>query len=88
MIIAAMLLLASASGDAEAAPKDAQTAPTTQGQVAQNEPQVKCVREAITGSVARTRKVCHTVNEWAQIRYNAEGEARRITQPGSPTINN
>ncbi len=42
---------------------------------------VRCVREQITGSVARTRKVCHSLKEWEEIRENAQREARRIIQP-------
>lgn len=45
---------------------------------------VKCVREAVIGSISKTRRVCHTLREWKSIRQNAEDEARRITQPGSP----
>ena len=44
---------------------------------------VKCVREQVTGSLVSTRKVCHTEKEWRRIRSDAEGEARRITQPGT-----
>jgi hypothetical protein len=44
---------------------------------------VKCVREQVTGSLVNTRKVCHTEKEWRRIRNDAEGEARRITQPGN-----
>jgi hypothetical protein len=43
---------------------------------------VKCVREQVTGSLVSTRKVCHTEKEWRRIRNDAEGEARRIIQPG------
>jgi hypothetical protein len=44
---------------------------------------VRCVREEVTGSLARTRKVCHTVGEWRKINSDSNDEARRITQPGN-----
>ncbi len=44
---------------------------------------VRCVREDVTGSLVSKRKVCHTEREWRRIRGDAEGEARRITQPGN-----
>ena len=43
---------------------------------------VRCVREQITGSLASTRKVCHTEREWRRIHDDAEDEARRLLQPG------
>ena len=39
---------------------------------------VRCVRETITGSVAQTRRVCHTVGEWRRIRNDANDEAYRL----------
>lgn len=42
---------------------------------------VRCVREPITGSLSRTRRVCHTVGEWRKIRTDANDEARRTVQP-------
>ncbi len=44
---------------------------------------VRCVREDVTGSLVSKRKTCHTEREWRRIRSDAEGEARRITQPGN-----
>ena len=49
---------------------------------------VKCVRESVTGSLVQTKKTCHTEREWRRIRSDSEQEARRITQPASPTVNN
>ena len=49
---------------------------------------VRCVREAVTGSLVSSRKVCHTEREWRRIRGDAEGEARRMTQPGTLNDNN
>ena len=43
---------------------------------------LKCIREDVIGSLARKRKVCHTLREWEAIRRNAQDESRRITQPG------
>ncbi len=43
---------------------------------------VKCVREPITGSIAKTQKVCHTLREWQAIRDRAQQEASRFFQPG------
>ena len=45
---------------------------------------VRCVREEITGSLARTRRACHTVREWRDIHDRAADEARRIIRPGDP----
>jgi hypothetical protein len=44
---------------------------------------VRCVREEITGSIARTQRVCHTVGEWKKINAAANDEAARILQPGN-----
>lgn len=44
---------------------------------------VRCIREEVTGSLVAKRKVCHTEREWRRIKGDAEGEARRITQPGN-----
>jgi hypothetical protein len=44
---------------------------------------VRCVREDVTGSLARTRKVCHTVGEWRRISAASNDEVRRIVQPGT-----
>ncbi len=44
---------------------------------------VRCVRESVTGSLALTRKVCHTIREWKRITDDAQAEARRMTQPGT-----
>jgi hypothetical protein len=72
-ISALVLLLATAAPDAGPA------FPAT------NDPneKVRCVREKVTGSLIQSRKVCHTEREWRRIRNDAEGEARRITQPGT-----
>jgi hypothetical protein len=45
---------------------------------------VRCVREEITGSLARVQRVCHTVREWRDIHDRANDEARRIIRPGDP----
>lgn len=47
------------------------------------EPKMRCVREQVTGSLARSVKVCHTEVEWAAIRRDGNSEARRITRPGT-----
>ena len=49
---------------------------------------VRCVRETVTGSLVSSRKVCHTIREWRRISGDAEEEARRITQPGTPYQSN
>ncbi len=61
--------------------------PTTAGPSGTADPldTMKCVRETVTGSVAATRKVCHTLREWQMIRDSAQQEARRIVQPGWPS---
>jgi hypothetical protein len=48
----------------------------------------RCIREQVTGSLVSTRKVCHTEREWRRIRGDAESEARRIVQPGTPNALN
>lgn len=47
---------------------------------------VRCVRETVTGSLSRTRRVCHTVGEWRTINRDASREADRVIMPnGVPT---
>ena len=48
---------------------------------------VRCVRQEVTGSLARTQRVCHTVGEWRRINSDANDEVRRTTQPGSNNSN-
>jgi hypothetical protein len=48
---------------------------------------VRCVRENITGTVAQSRRVCHTVGEWRRIRRDSADEARRVVMPeGRPNV--
>ncbi|MBA3896297.1 MAG: hypothetical protein H0X36_04000 [Sphingomonadaceae bacterium] len=48
--------------------------------------QVRCVREEVIGSLAQTRKICHTQREWEKIRANGNVEARRMIQDGQRTV--
>ena len=41
---------------------------------------VRCMHEDITGSIARTRRVCHTVGEWRRINADARAEADRFIE--------
>ena len=43
---------------------------------------VRCARENITGSLARTRRVCHTVGEWRRIQKAAQVEVDRVIEDG------
>jgi hypothetical protein len=49
---------------------------------------LKCIRESVTGSLVTSRKVCHTMREWNRISGDAQEEARRVTQPGTPYQSN
>jgi hypothetical protein len=44
---------------------------------------VRCVREAIIGSLVGQRRVCHTVGEWRAIQARASDEMYRTIQPGT-----
>ena len=66
-----ILLLAAATGDAPAA------------QVVDPLDKVRCVRQAVTGSLVSSKKICHTEREWRRISTDAQDEARRITKPGT-----
>lgn len=76
-VILVSLLLAAASGEADAKPAKVDPLDT-----------VRCVREDVIGSIAQKRKVCHTLREWEAIRRNAQDESRRIIQPSFPPPSN
>lgn len=78
MIVSAVLLVL-ASGTDAAATAAAPIDPLDK---------IRCVRQTVTGSLARVEKVCHTEREWRRIRGDAEEEARRMTYPGNPTPSN
>lgn len=42
---------------------------------------VRCKRETITGTLAQTRRICHTVAEWRRINRDSGDEAARVIMP-------
>ncbi|TXC70204.1 hypothetical protein FSB78_04025 [Sphingomonas ginsenosidivorax] len=52
-------------------------------------PATKCRRSVETGTLARVRKVCHTVQDWRRIDGNGRDTTAEMQRPGvSPPANN
>lgn len=77
----AVLTLVITLGAAQPLPSPAsQTAASTS---IDNKPALVCRREAETGSIIKTRKMCMTKAEWARRSDDAQCETRRILNLGA-----
>lgn len=81
-IAASFLLLAMLADSAPAAAAAATAKPITVAP----EDKVICRREPIIGTLARTRKECHTKAEWERIASETQSKMRKMIDNRPPAI--
>ncbi len=45
-------------------------------------PRLRCVKQVVTGSLARFKKICRTPDEWNRINDEARRDAEDMQRPG------
>lgn len=62
--------------------------PSTATQPAKDPRQkMRCIRYTEIGSLAKTVKRCHTMEEWQKIRETAQGDLLEVTKPSLASSN-